>query len=87
VANYHGEEEDHCRRLGLVINLDDDDEAGSSSRPCGDAGQGCSSYLPQSKEEDYAAAMYRRLGLGLVGSDEVRERLYYYTKLTSVLHP
>jgi hypothetical protein len=43
------EEERHCR-LGLAINLDDDDEEPSSSnRPRerrGNAGQGCSSYLP-----------------------------------------
>jgi hypothetical protein len=66
-------EEEHRRRLGLIINLDDDDDAGQSSRPRGrrgDADQGCS-YMPHPKkeetddeEEDYMAAMYRRLGLG-----------------------
>jgi hypothetical protein len=62
--------------LILVINLDND-EAGPSKKPHGrrdDAGQGCSSYLPQPKEvepdddEDYMAAMYHRLGLGRDGN-------------------
>jgi hypothetical protein len=71
---YRREKEERHHRLGLVINLDDDDEVpGLSSRPRGrhgEAGQGCSSYLPQPKEEDpddgedYAAVMYRHLGLG-----------------------
>jgi hypothetical protein len=61
----------------MVVNLDDNDgPAGQSSRPHrrrGDTGQECS-YLAQPKEEpsneedDYAAAMYRRLGLGRGGS-------------------
>jgi hypothetical protein len=69
-ADYRCTEEERHLRLVLVINLESDDEAGMSSRPrgrLGDAGQGCNSYLPQPKEEepdddeDYAAAMYRRL--------------------------
>jgi hypothetical protein len=75
-ADHRREEEERCRRLGLFVNRDDDAHAGQSSRSrrrLGDTGQGCS-YLAQPKEEpndgedDYAAAMYRRLGLGR-GSD------------------
>ncbi|KAK1601226.1 hypothetical protein QYE76_018706 [Lolium multiflorum] len=76
-ADHRREEEDRHRRLGLVINQDDDD-AGQSSRPCrrrGNTDQGCR-YLPQPKEEpndeedDYAAVMYRRLGLGRGGNGD-----------------
>jgi hypothetical protein len=61
-------EEERRRRLNFIINLDSDDDTGRSSRlrrRRDDAGQRCS-YLPQpKKEEDYAVAMYRRLGLVL----------------------
>jgi hypothetical protein len=72
-ADYRITEEERRHRLGLVIDLDGDDDAGPSTWPRGrrgDAGQGCNSYLPQPKEEDpedgddYATAMYRPLGLG-----------------------
>jgi hypothetical protein len=76
-AAYHRRaEEERRRRLGLVINLNDN-EADSSNRPRGrrgDVGQECSPYLPQPKEEepddgeDYAATMYHRLGLARDGS-------------------
>jgi hypothetical protein len=52
VNDHRHAEEEHRRRLGLVINLENDD-AGQSSRPHRrrwDTGQGCS-YLPQTKEE------------------------------------
>ncbi|KAK1680721.1 hypothetical protein QYE76_041569 [Lolium multiflorum] len=78
-ADHHCAEEERSRRLSLVINLDSDDDTGQSSRPhrrCDDAGQ-CCSYLPQPKkeepsdeDEDYAAAMYRRLELGRGGNDD-----------------
>jgi hypothetical protein len=66
-ADHHDMEEERCRRLGLVINLDDDD-TGQSSRPCGrhgDAGQGCSYLLqpkeePNDEEDNYARAWRQR---------------------------
>jgi hypothetical protein len=72
-------EAERLERLGLYINLDDDDDVGPSSMPPnrrthGDPGQGCSSFLPplkqepnDDKEEDCVAAMYRCLGLGRGG--------------------
>jgi hypothetical protein len=47
-ADYRVEEEERRRRLGLIIDLDGDDDIGPSTRPHGrrgDASQGCSSYL------------------------------------------
>ncbi|KAK1667027.1 hypothetical protein QYE76_055186 [Lolium multiflorum] len=71
-------EEDRRHHLGLVINLDSDDDVGQSSRPHGrrgDAGQGYN-YIPQLKKEepdddmeDYVVAMYHRLGLGCGSGD------------------
>jgi hypothetical protein len=68
------EQAERARRRGLVVDVEED-EAGPSRPPrrTGNGGEGCSSRLPRAKDEppsdedelmDYAAEMYRQLGIG-----------------------
>jgi hypothetical protein len=66
------EQAERARHRGLVVDIEED-EAGPSRPPRRTGGEGCSSRLPPAKDEppsdedelmDYAAEMYRQLGIG-----------------------
>jgi hypothetical protein len=72
--DWRREQAERARRRGLVVDVEED-EAGPSRPPhrTGNGGEGCSSRLPPAKDEppsdedelmDYAAEMYRQLGIG-----------------------
>jgi hypothetical protein len=75
MQDWRREQAERARRRGLVVDVEED-EAGPSRQPrrIGNGGEGCSSSrLPPAKDEppsdedelmDYAAEMYRQLGIG-----------------------
>jgi hypothetical protein len=65
--DWRREQAERARRRGLVVDVEKD-ETGPSRPPrgTGNGGEGCSSRLLPAKDElmDYAAVMYRQLGIG-----------------------